>query len=155
VLVVQRGPGGGRAELPVEAVHGLEEGGVVVGVDDGDGLAGAVQGQVVDAVGRADLGRRVHGRASAGQTVDDRVAADDERADDVGARELASAAGGHRSARRVDHTAGDADVVSGQSQRGRVVARLEEEHAGIDPRGDRREVDVADTAPVDVAEGAA
>ena len=45
VLVVERRAGGGQAELGVERVQGLEDARVVVSVDDGDGLAGAVQRQ--------------------------------------------------------------------------------------------------------------
>ena len=36
-------PDDGQAELAVERVDGLVDGGIVVGVDDGDGLAGAVE----------------------------------------------------------------------------------------------------------------
>ena len=43
VLVVERRSGGGQPELGVERVEGLEDARIVVGIDDGDGLAGAVQ----------------------------------------------------------------------------------------------------------------
>ena len=58
---------------------------VVVGIDDGDGLARAVQREVVDAVGGADLGRGVSdrpGRGIQGHGVGDGVAADRQRIDD-------------------------------------------------------------------------
>jgi len=41
--------------LLIEQVHGLEDGRIVVGIDDGNGLARAVQRQVADAVRSADL----------------------------------------------------------------------------------------------------
>ena len=45
VLSVERRPGVGQPELGVERVEGLEDARVVVGIDDGDGLAGAVERQ--------------------------------------------------------------------------------------------------------------
>ena len=65
VLLEQVRAAGRRAELGVEGVQALVDVRVVVGVDDGDGLAGAVEGEVVDAVGGADLRRGVDGRAVA------------------------------------------------------------------------------------------
>ena len=43
--LIQRRPGGGQPELGIEGVEGLEDARVVVGIDDGDGLAGAIQRQ--------------------------------------------------------------------------------------------------------------
>ena len=66
VLIVQRRSGGRQAELGVERIEGLVDARVVVGIDDGDGLAGAVEREALvplDAVGGPDLGRRVGDRS--------------------------------------------------------------------------------------------
>ena len=111
VLVVERRSGGGQAELGVEGVEGLEDGRVVVGIDDGDGLAGAVERQVVDAVGGPDLGRgvgdRPGGRASSVTVLAIAVAADRQRIDDrsrsgLSTADLGVAALGELGRRRVD-----------------------------------------------------
>ena len=57
VLMVQRRAGGGLPNW-LSNVSSAEDGRIVVGIDDGDRLARAVQRQVVDAVGGAHLGRR-------------------------------------------------------------------------------------------------
>ena len=85
VLAVERRSGVGQPELGVERVEGLVDARVVVGIDDGDGLAGAVQREAVDAVGGPDLGRRVGDRPGGciqRDGVGDAVAAERQRIDD-------------------------------------------------------------------------
>ena len=90
ILAIQARPRGGQAELGVEGVQCLVDQRIVIGFDDGNGLARAVHGrgretgaERVDAVGRADLGRDVGAGAVRRQgRIGDGVAAERQRVHD-------------------------------------------------------------------------
>src|SRR5262249_17865849 len=121
---------------------------IVVGIDDGDDLAGAILWQRVDAVGLADLVRGVNDPAGVRQIVHDAVAADGQGIDDQRALELAVAADGERGGRRVDQAAGDDNAVAGERHGPGIVARLEDHDARIGLTAGGRQTDVAVAAQV-------
>src|SRR5438094_6443779 len=57
--------GRGQAKLRAEGVQVGLDGWIVVGIDNADGDAGAVPGELIEAVGVPDLSRRVAGRRAA------------------------------------------------------------------------------------------
>lgn len=57
VLIQQRGSGESQTELIVEGVYGLIDLGIVIGLDEGNGLSLAIQGELVEAIGSTNLGR--------------------------------------------------------------------------------------------------
>ena len=76
VLLGERRAGGGESELIVERIDRLVDLRVVVGLDNGNGLARAVQRQIVDAVGGADLCRSVNDPAVCRDQLRDGIAAE-------------------------------------------------------------------------------
>src|SRR5262249_39141503 len=139
--------------------EGLEDGGVVIGIDDGNGLAGAVQGQVVDAVTAADLRRGVDGGTVAGQVVGDGVAGQLELVDHQGQQERSGAARavpteGKQRRAGVEGPVIDGQGIAAEGNGAGVVARLEEEDASVGPAVQRRQVDGAVAAEGEVAKGA-
>src|SRR4029077_20718430 len=106
-----------------------------------------------DAVGRADLRRRVHRRACAGQLVKDGIAAEIHGADDEGVLELGVAAEDESAGGSGDGAGDTGEVVAGQRDGLRVVAGLEDAHAGIRAGGGGGESDLAAAAEVDPAKG--
>ena len=73
ILLVERRPGGVSPNWLSKRPAAWIDVRVVVGIDDGDGLAGAVEvdagdhAQRIDAIGGTDLGRRVGDRAAGGR----------------------------------------------------------------------------------------
>ena len=142
------GPAEVRPNWVVERVQRLENGRVVVSVDDRDRLTGAVERQIADAVGRSNLGRGVGDAAgersklspsAMAAPLSDIVSTMSEMEWSCCRRALPLSTSKGR--RRADHAA---DTLHGGAAEGQglgVVAALEDEYAGVSTGGQRGQID--------------